>query len=62
MEGKAVQELLDSARKPNNFEILHCLENKPNERAKYVRALTTLAKVSDALKTPFSDNFDDDDV
>ena len=38
------------------------MEDKPEEREKYVRALSTLAKVSDALKTPFNDAYDDDDV
>ena len=66
MEGKAVQTMLDCARKPHKFELLECLEDKANEREKYVRALSTLAKVSDALKTPFDDPFgdlfDDEDV
>ena len=38
------------------------MEDKADEREKYVRALSTLAKVSDALKTPFDDPFDDEDV
>ena len=66
LEGKAVQTMLDCARKPHKFELLECLEDKANEREKYVRALSTLAKVSDALKTPFDDPFgdlfDDEDV
>ena len=62
LEGKAVQTLLDSAREKRKFEILECLVDKPDEREKYVRALSTLAKVSDALKTQFNDAYDDDDV
>ena len=60
-EGKAVQTMLDCARKPYRFELLDCLFDKPEEKEKYVRALTTLAKVSDVLKTPMP-NFDDEDV
>ena len=59
LEGKAVQTMLDCARKPHKFELL---EDNANAREKYVRALSTLAKVSDALKTPFDDPFDDEDV
>ena len=62
LEGKAVQKLLDCARKPQNFELLECLVDKPDEREKYVKALSTLAKVSDSLKTEFADSYDDDDV
>ena len=50
------------ARKPHKFELSECLEDKADEREKYVRALSTLAKGSDALKTPFDDPFDDEDV
>ena len=53
--------MLDCARKPYRFELLDCLFDKPEEKEKYVRALTTLAKVSDVLKTPMPD-FDDEDV
>ena len=46
-----------------NFEILECLlVDNPDEREKYVRALSTLAKVSDAFKTQFNDGYDDEDV
>ena len=38
------------------------MEDKADEREKYVRALSTLAKVSDALKTPFDDPFDNEDI
>ena len=55
LEGKAVQTMLNCARKTHKFELLECLEDKADEREKYVRALSTLAKVSDALKTPFDD-------
>ena len=55
LEGKAVQTMLNCARSPHKFELLECLEDKADEREKYVRALSTLAKVSDALKTPFED-------
>ena len=61
LEGKAVQTMLNCARKPKNFELLECLKDRPIEREKYVRALSTLAKVSDALKTPMAD-FDDEDI
>ena len=50
-EGKTVQTMLNCARKPHKFELLECLEDKADEREKYVRALSTLTKVSDALKT-----------
>ena len=60
-EGKAIQTMLDTARKPYKFELLECLEDKPEIREKYVRAFSTLAKVSDALKTPMPD-YDDEDV
>ena len=51
LEGKTVQTMLNCARKPHKFELLECLEDKADEREKYVRALSTLTKVSDALKT-----------
>ena len=50
--------MLNCARKPHKFERLECLKDKADEMEKYVRALSTLAQVSDALKTPF----DDEDV
>ena len=56
-----MQTMLNCARKPKNFELLECLKDRPMEREKYVRALSTLAKVSDALKTPMAD-FDDEDI
>ena len=60
-EGKAVQTMLDCARKPSKFELLDCLDDTPQLKQKYVRALTTLAKVSDSLKTAMP-NYDDEDV
>ena len=54
--------MLNFARKPHKFEPLECLEDKADEREKYVRALSTLATVSDTLKTPIDDPFDDVDV
>ena len=62
LEGKAVQIMLNCARKPYGFEILDCLDDKPEEKKKYVNALSTLAKVSDALKTPFEDSFDNQEI
>ena len=62
LEGKAVQTMLNCARNLYKFELFEYLEDKADEREKYVRALSTLAKVSDALKTPFDDPFDNEDV
>ena len=61
-EGKAIQTMLDCARGNSKFELLDCLEDLPERREKYARALSTLAKVSDALKTDFNDDFDEEDV
>ena len=43
-------------------KLLDCLEDLPERRERYARALSTLAKVSDALKTDFDDDFDDEDL
>ena len=61
MEGKSVQEMLTCAR-DKSFSILKCIDDKPEQMAKFKRGLTTLQQVSDVLKNKKFDQFDDDDL
>ena len=45
-----------------SFSILNCIDDKPEERAKFERGLTTLQQVSDVLKNKHFDQFGDDDL
>ena len=60
LQGKQVQKLLDCARN-ETFEILDCIKDLGSLHAKYSRALTCLANVSDALRYSGED-FDDEGV
>jgi hypothetical protein len=65
LQGKQVQKLLHDFRLDKKNEkkmaLLKCLENEPETYAKFVRAFTTLANVSDAFKLEI-DPFDDEDL
>ena len=61
MEGKSVQEMLTCAR-DKSFSILKCIDDKPEQMAKFKRGLTTLQQVSDVLKNKKFAQFDDDDL
>ena len=61
LQGKQVQKLLDTAREDMKFEILKCIEDDQISHAKFAKALTILADVSDALKMT-QEEFSDHDV
>ena len=60
LQGKQVQKLFHYVRE-KKFELLKCIKHDPILHEKFVRALETLANVSDALKMPL-ETFDDEDV
>ena len=65
-EGKAIQQLLDCARRGQKneeptFEILKCIKDKDEIYGKFKRAFTTMQQVSDTFRLPI-EHFDDDAV
>ena len=67
LQGKQVQKLLDDAQddkafpEKEKFKLIKCLEDDPETHNKFVRAFTTLANASDALKLPIKE-FTEEDI
>ena len=61
MEGKSVQDMLACAR-DKSFSLLDCIADKPQEKVKFERALTTLQQVNDLLKNKKFESFDEQDL
>ena len=61
MEGKSVQDMLKCA-KDKSFSILDCIDDKLEEKVKFQRALTNLQQVSDVLKNPHFQRFEEDQL
>ena len=67
LQGKQVQKLLDDFRddkafpEKEKFKLIKCLEDDPETHNKFVRAFTTLANASEALKLPIKE-FKEEDI
>lgn len=59
-EGKSIQAMLDCARGKKEFKILDCINDHEEIKQKFVRALTTLRKVSDLLRYEMEDYTDEE--
>ena len=66
LQGKQVQKLLDdfwddkAFPEKEKFKLIKCLEDDPETHNKFVRAFTTLANASDALKLPIKEFTEED--